>query len=233
MDETKITGTESGQSGNTDTDTSNNKSGASGSGKSTIGKQIEKSSEITVVDQGSPAEVVVQLNAEGKSEQKVLPKPRKKIDPKAKGKANQKAKERTETEKVKDIQNLLEGVFMVGSLKFGSHWSLTPEESKQIAVPLSRILERYDLLGKASEVSDPVALIVAVATITVPRLMITKMTGDQKKTETLKKNGVIGDVKKRSDHEHGRSDGGSVNTTDSTYDGQSIKALHTEVQTGL
>lgn len=180
-----------------------------------------------MVEQGTPAEVVVQIQTENKTEKKSVPSikkpPKKKTPP----------KERSETEKVKDIQNLLEGVFMVFSLKAGAHWQLQPDESKQIATPLSRILERYDLLSKASEVSDPVALVVAVATITVPRVMISKMTMEQKKADTLRKNGVIADVKERNNASDSRSNVGPAETADTSNDGQYIKSIHNEIQTGI
>lgn len=216
-----------GKGGNTNTTTSDNKSGSGRSGSETTGKQNEKTVQSTVVDQGSPAEVVVEIKTEEKSDQKSVPK-RKKPAQKKKP-----TKEKAEAEKVKDIQNLLEGVFLVASLKAGEHWQLSQDESKQIAHPLSRILDRYDLLTKATEVSDPVALIVACATIVFPRVMVTKMTADQKKADTLRKNGVMNDVKKGSDPVNGGSNGGSNNTTNQSNDGQFIKAIHNEVQTGL
>lgn len=219
MDETTATKT-TGNSGDTNTTTSGEQS-TKRRGK-TKAEQNEKPSEISLVDQGSPAEVFVEISTEGKSD---VPKPKKQRE--------KKVKERSEAEKVKDIQNLLEGVFMVASLKAGEHWTLSSEESKQIAQPLSRILDRYDLLNKATEVSDPVALVVATATIIFPRVMVTKMSADQKKTETLKKNGVIGNVQKGSDPVLSGSDVRASNTTASTNDGEFIKAISNEVQTGL
>lgn len=211
--------------GDPNTTTSDNKSGSGRSGSETTGKQNEKTAQSTVVDQGSPAEVVVEIKTEEKSDQKSVPKKKKT--------AKKQTKERTEKEKIKDIQGLLEGVFMVVSLKAGPHWQLSEEESNQIATPLSRILDRYDLLSKASEVSDPVALVVATATIVFPRVMVSKMSAKQKKADILKKNGVISDVKERNNASDGRPDIGTAKTTDQSHDGQFIKSIHNEIQTGI
>ena len=225
MSETKGNKT-TGRSGDPNTTTSGDKSGT---GTTNTGKQSEKVSESNLVEQGSPAGVVIEIQTDNKGEKKTVPNRKK---PPAKKKIT--PKERSEAEKVKDIQSLLEGIFMVASLKAGSHWQLQPDESKQIATPLSRILERYDLLGKASEVSDPVALIVATATIVFPRIMVTKMTADSKTKETLKKNGVIADVKeKKVDGGNSGSNVGTAKTTNTSNDGQFIKSIHNEIQTGI
>ena len=224
----KTTATKPTGSGDPNTTTSGDKSGSgSGSGTTNTGKQSEKVSESNLVTQEKPKTVEVEIKTENKADQKTTPKrkaPRENPTP----------KQKSNTDQVKDIQSLLEGVFMVASLKAGQHWQLQAEESKQIAAPLSRILDRYDLLSKASEVSDPVALIVATATIIFPRIMITKMTVDQKKTETLRNNGVISNVKeKRSDIINSGSNGDPAKTTNSTNDGQYIKSIHNEIQTGI
>ena len=224
----KTTGnTTTGKSGDPNTTTSDNKSGSGTGSGTTTGKQNEKDTQSNLVEQGTPAEVVVQIQTENKTEKKSVPSIKKTAKKKTP------PKERSETEKIKDIQSLLEGVFMVASLKAGSHWQLQPDESKQIAVPLSRILERYDLLSKASEVSDPVALVVAAATIVFPRIMVTKLTADSKKTETLKKNGVMNVEQKRNLDGNSGSNGDPAKTTNSTNDGQYIKSIHNEIQTGI
>jgi hypothetical protein len=182
-----------------------------------------------VVEQGTPADVQVEITTETKAEKKAVPQKKK---PPVKKKIT--PKERTEAEKVKDIQGLLEGVFMVASLKGGSHWVLSADESKQIAVPLSKILDRYDLLGKASEVSDPIALIVAVATIVFPKIIISKMDSDSKKRNVIAQNGGLANANKKTGvASDGGSNGGTVKATDTTHDGQFIKSIHTEVSTGF
>ena len=184
-----------------------------------------------MVEQGKPAEVNITLVPENPEDKKELPK--KKKTPKKKT-PSKKAKEKAEADQVKDIQSLLEGVFMVVSLKAGDHWVLQSEESSQIATPLSKILDRYDLLSKASEVSDPVALIVATATIIVPRIMISQMSVVEKKKKTLVNNGVIGnDVKKGSPSSDGGSDGGTAKTTSKSNDGEFIKSIANEIYTGF
>ena len=213
-----------GRSGDPNTTPSNNKTGSgTGSGTTNSGKQSEKVSESNLVTQEKPKTVEVEIKTENKADQKTTPKrkaPRENPTP----------KQKSNTDQVKDIQNLLEGVFMIASLKAGEHWTLSADESKQIAVPLSRILDRYDLLGKASEVSDPVALVVAVATITVPRVMLSKMSLEQKKAETLTKNGVMKVDQKRNTDGNSGSNGSPAKTTNPTNDGQFIKSLHTEIQ---
>lgn len=227
MLETNGTNPIESNAGNTNTTTSNNESG---SGKTTrrksttSGKQDQEVSKSNLVEQGSPAEVTVSINTDLSADKTTVPKLRKKPT-----KKKQPPKEKTDLEKAKDLQGLLEGVFLVASLKAGSHWQLSSDESKQIAVPLSKILDRYDLLNKASEVSDPVALIVACATIVFPRIMVTQLTAKEKKNETLKKNGVITNDEKGSiasvSGQHSRGN----ETTTSADDGQFIKSLHTEI----
>ena len=175
-----------------------------------------------MVDQGSPNEIIVEVETENKAEKKAVPA-KKKLKKKP-------AKQKAESEQIKDIQNLLEGVFLVASLKAGEHWKLSSDESKQIATPLSRILERYDLLNKASEISDPVALIVAAATIVIPRIMVSQMTAAQKKNEVMKKNGVISSDKKTNNSEHSGSDQRSVISPTQSNDGEFIKSLSDPVQ---
>lgn len=218
------------EGGSTNTNTSNNEStGTESKSTGEAGKQLEKTSESNLVDQGSPAGVIVEVSTDNKAAKKVVPA--KKPDRKKTEKAKLKEKERSESEKVKDIQSLLEGVFMVASLKAGQHWQLQTEESRQIAQPLSRILDRYDLLSKASEVSDPIALIVAAATIVFPRVMITKYAADNKKTETLRSNGVMNDVKEKAAvNVDSGSDSRAIKTADQSNVAQSIKSLHTEIQ---
>ena len=218
MSET-TTGRNKKTSGDPNTKTSNNKRST---GDTKTGEQLEEISEINLVDQGTPKEIIVEIETENKSEKKVVPA-KKKLKKKP-------AKQKAESEQIKDIQNLLEGVFLVASLKAGEHWKLSSDESKQIATPLSRILERYDLLTKASEVSDPVALIVAAATIVIPRIMVTQMSKPAKQEKILKENGVIGNDKKTNNTEHSGSDQRSVVSPTQSNDGEFIKSLSDPVQ---
>jgi hypothetical protein len=93
---------------------------------------------------------------------------------------------------VKDISNLLVAGFGILSLKMGEHWQISIDEAISVATPAARIMERYNLLEKASKVSDPLSLIIASGMITIPRLMISQQL-QKEKNSTLIKEGKIKD----------------------------------------
>ena len=233
MSESKRNSKDTGGSGDTNSTDSIDKSGiGSGSGtggSADTGKQVKTDVKKNLVEQNKPKEVVIELETENKEDKKTTPKPKK---PRKKT-PTKKAKVKQEQEQIKDIQNLLEGIFMVVSLKGGEHWTLQSDESIQIADPLSKILDRYDLLGKASEVSDPVALIIATLTIILPRVMINKMSVAEKKTKTLQNNGVMNNDKKRDPVRNGGTDDNTIKKSNQSNDGEFIKSLSTEIQTGF
>jgi hypothetical protein len=71
------------------------------------------------------------------------------------------------------IGALIQGVFSLISLKAGSEWQISTQETKLITDPLCRILERYDLATKVAEMSDGASLVIALITIFGGRVMIT------------------------------------------------------------
>jgi len=63
-------------------------------------------------------------------------------------------------------------------------WQLSPEEVKQIVQPLSNIMARHaDTMGVVSEYADYIALIVACATIFIPKYLIWKATRPKKESK--------------------------------------------------
>lgn len=197
-----------------------------GTGNTTKRKQAQSDIKENLVEetgQGTPKEVTVEVLAESPIDKAEIPAVKKRRKPKAK------AKPKNENEKVKDIQGLLEGIFLITSLRAGEHWQIDSSESKQIAVPLANILERYDLLNKATEISDPLALVIATATITLPRIMLSRMSTSDKKKKVLTENGVINnEPKARSfDTDSGTNNGASDKRK--SDDGEFIKAISNQV----
>lgn len=225
MDETKNTGTNNTEgtgTDNTDNTTSKTKRGT-GTGKGK-GKSDIENIQVPLVEQETPKEVTVSL---------LDSEPVKTDKPKTKKKATKKKalSAKDKNSQIKDIQALIEGVFSVVSIKAGEHWRLSPEESKQIAEPVSNILERYDLLKKVSEISDPVALVVAATTIIAPRFIISQMDAKQKKAKVILQNGggkVEGTIIKDN-----RTDGNTSTGKPTTDDGNFIKSLSNQIQEGI
>jgi len=151
-----------------------------------------------LVESPKPEYAPIEIGTESSSE---IAKPKRKYK-------KRKTKKDEEKNSSEDIQKLLEGVFSVISLKAGQHWQLTPAESKQIADPLSNILEKHNLLEKAESMSDGVALIVACVSIVLPRILISKMNKPAKIKEVMKNNGAI-NTRKTSD----KSSESSTSTT--------------------
>ncbi len=132
---------------------------------------------------------------------------------------------------INDISSLLGGVGLVASLKFGGHWELSEDETKQIAEPLSKILGKYNLLGKVSEMSDPMALVIACGTIIAPRVMISmsEAKGNKKQLAVLTKNGAISE-ESRSNTISSESSIRVDETSHAKDDTQSIKSSLVEIQ---
>lgn len=94
-----------------------------------------------------------------------------------------------------EIASLISGTFGLVSLKAGEHWQVSNDEALQVAKPLENILRKLDLLEKVSNASDGAMLVFAIATITLPRVLITKSIIDQNKksvVEQMKGSEVIG-----------------------------------------
>jgi len=72
-----------------------------------------------------------------------------------------------------DTTQLIKAVYGVASFLLGPHWALSDDEAKAIGEPLGRILARNLPQSKVAEMSDPIALLLSLAVVTVPRVMIT------------------------------------------------------------
>lgn len=68
-----------------------------------------------------------------------------------------------------------------------SHWQLSPQEVEQITTPLSKILAKNEKLGNLGEHADAIALMIASATVIVPRVIVTI----SKAKEEKQKNGNV------------------------------------------
>lgn len=135
-------------------------------------------------------------------------------------------KEASKQEQVAQIDFLIQSAFALVALKGGVHWVVTPEESKTLSVPLANILEKYDLMEKASAVSDPVALMVASVTIVLPRVIATQMTKPAKEKQTLERNGAI----ESKSIESSRQPIGEDQATPTSTDGDYIKSVYPAIQ---
>jgi hypothetical protein len=189
----------------------------------------EKVVESNLVNE-TPSPEVVTIEIEGGNPDSIP-------EPKAKRKYNKRktSEEKTATksemkEAESDISDLLVMGFGVVSLRAGDHWAIDKKEADSIAKPLSKILEKYNLMNKAQEASAPIALIMATASIVIPRIIITSMnSGDKKKEKVLKNNGVMKDEESRSNI----SDGGGIDSTSHERPepgvANYVKTLYTEI----
>lgn len=83
------------------------------------------------------------------------------------------------------LASLLGVVFNLVALRAGDHWKLTHSEALAISEPLTRILARHDLVGKAGEYGDYIALTVALGGIVAPKIMMEMSKPKPKKKEVL------------------------------------------------
>lgn len=122
-----------------------------------------------------------------------VPAPEKK----KRGRPPKKAKETEETNIGTDeIAMLVAGIFGLLSLPLGPHWQVTPQEARQVAEPAGRIIARMNMAEQVSKYSDPVLLIMALATISIPRLMMTlanKPRGNRREAPERGATGVPGE----------------------------------------
>jgi hypothetical protein len=86
---------------------------------------------------------------------------------------------------VDDIKPILSGLFGIVAMKAGEHWNITDAEAEKVAKPLCNIAEKLNISDKISNASDGTALIIAMITITAPRLLINSATAKQKKKEKV------------------------------------------------
>jgi hypothetical protein len=84
-----------------------------------------------------------------------------------------------------EISNLIIGCFSLVSLKAGDHWNITEDEALQVSKPLESILLKMNLLDKVSNCSDGAMLAFAVASITLPRILISRSQSENKKKTKL------------------------------------------------
>lgn len=95
-----------------------------------------------------------------------------------------------------EIGMLVAGIFGLLSIPLGQHWQITPQEAQQVADPASRIIARMNMSEQVSKYSDPILLIMALATISVPRMMITlasKGKGNRREAQERGGTGVPGE----------------------------------------
>lgn len=108
---------------------------------------------------------------------------------------NSKKSGKNNSDDYENISTLIKTGFTVVSLRAGEQWNIDDNEANSIAKPLSKILEKYNLIEKLEKVSDPVALIVATGTVVMPRLIMTlnlnkEKEGEKKKNDANSTNGI-------------------------------------------
>ena len=159
-DRTKTTGTGSGSG--TGTGTGSGSGSGSGSSK---GIKTEKDSKVSVLSD------LPEVN---------IPEPQQ---PKQKRKYTKKAKEeKPQSFNAEQITSLIVAVSsMVASREGCSHWLISESEAKQIAEPLSNIIEKSEHLKSFGEHADAFALVTACMMIFAPRLIMTMQISKKKK----------------------------------------------------
>lgn len=141
-------------------------------------------------------------------------KPRSSKDAKKKKAAAQKAKEQVEAAALQlaaqNLGMLIGAISGIAATRFGQHWALQPDEINAIAQPAARIMARHNLVEKANNYGDYVAIAIALGAAIVPRVMITQQ---MKKEEELRRAtfhqqlpaaGTGGTPETRSDETHER-----------------------------
>jgi hypothetical protein len=115
-----------------------------------------------------------------------------------------------------NIQTLLLITSTMAGSKAGEHWIISEDESKQIAEPLSKILDDMGYCAEIMKYSNHVALLTALITIIAPRIIIQSQ---QKK---------IGGVK--SEEKTIRNDNTITKSSTNSYSSENIKtAIDTEI----
>lgn len=90
-----------------------------------------------------------------------------------------KRKPRKKKEDKKDtetLQTIIRAVYGMVAARFGEIWNVSDDEAKSIAEPLASILARYEKLIMVSNYSDVALLLIALGTVTVPRVIVTMQT---------------------------------------------------------
>lgn len=184
----------------------------------------------------SPQEIHIEIESE-KSNDSTESTPevkqkRKYNKRKNKGETGETKSNKKSNEFVSDISTFITTTFGFASMKFGEHWQVSNDESMTIAKPLCNILEKYDLLEKVSSVSDPVSLVIATATIVVPRIVISQMNKPKPKEEVLKNNGGYSSDQKRNNNTSVSENVDRDTRENTPHDSNYIKSLYTEISEG-
>ncbi len=113
-------------------------------------------------------------------------------------KRGRKKKEKIKTDNnLPELNTLIQSIFSIISLKAGSHWNITQEEANSISVPLANILNKYNILDKANNVSDILSLSIALGIILIPRILVTQAMNKNKSIEgDVKKDDKKGEINK-------------------------------------
>jgi hypothetical protein len=126
--------------------------------------------------------------------------------------------------KTEDLNAILQGVFGLVALKGGEHWNIDIKESEMISKPLLNIIEKLDLSEKISNISDGTALVIALLTITAPRVIISVHQSKQKKEGIKVLQGGQGENDKGTKVADNSGENNQRTRTENA-DGGSIKAL--------
>lgn len=103
-------------------------------------------------------------------------------------------KKQTKKQDKKDtmvLESLILTLFSLIASRAGEHWNLEPEEGKQIAEPLSKVLERFEKLMVVNEYSDVIMLSIAIISVTFPRLIITLQARPKRKKGQNEQTGQV------------------------------------------
>jgi hypothetical protein len=136
------------------------------------------------LNQNSPKPEIVEIEI-AKNEAPIVPpavpakKERKKYERHSKSNNN------VDESMILNISSLLQAGFSIAAIRAGDHWNIDVKEATSIAIPLSKILERYNLLDRANEISEPLALIVAAGTVIIPRVLITVAMNEKPKPQKV------------------------------------------------
>lgn len=161
-------------------------------------------------------------------------KPKRKYKPREKKENNSNSKSKDNEIGKEEISSLLMGTFSLISMKGGEHWNISKSESDQIAQPLSNILKKLNIAEQVASFSDGAMLLMAVVTITLPRIILTKelakMNNEIKKKEIIENGGRViknGTTKQESGNTKevsGNSDSGVQETK--SHDGEFSKSIY-------
>ncbi len=139
----------------------------------------------------------------------------------------------TKVDAVSEISTLIQSISNIASFKFGQHWQIGEEESNSISTPLNSILNKFNLIDKVANLSDGVALVVATASVMIPRIIVQQqlnMQAKNSKLELMKRNGAISENGQTKENPRVNTETTQgINSGESIY-GESIKAFHNSIQ---